>query len=106
MVVWVLTCIVPTGASLTLRHLTWLRRLTVLWLVLVGVFTMGSMHVTRLGADNYSVLFQSQVKYWDAYRAGLEFGQHVVNERLPLLLAVYACLAALALAPTRPDDKN
>ena len=91
-----------TGITLRFGGIVWLRRITIVYLVLAVLFAaFGLTNVARFGMVADLPLLKSQVKYADAYRDGLLSAQDVANRYIPEVLALCVCLAVLAWFPLR-----
>jgi hypothetical protein len=98
-----LLAVLLTGISLRFGGIIWLRRVTIVYLVLalLSVLAFGLNNVARFGMVADLPLLKSQVKYADAYRAGLLSAQDVANRYIPMVLLLCVCLAVLAWFPMR-----
>lgn len=93
-----------TLSAIFFRDRAWLRRVTVGVLLTLALFEigMGLNHIARFGASEDVALLQSQVRYADAYRAGLLAAQDVADRYLATLALCCVCLAVLAWFPAKP----
>jgi len=92
-------CLVLTSLSAWKRQRVWLRRTTVLYLLLVALqFVIFALtNIARFGVSPEFQTIRDQAP--DDYRAGLLVAQEVAYRYLPLGVLVYTCLAVLALFP-------
>src|ERR1700742_3705218 len=99
-----IACIALTIAVIVFKDIIVPHCLVVGSLVAISflVLLVGLTHVARSGMPDHPdvVLFHSDVKYADAFRAGLLAAQEVASGAILPLIVVNTCLALLAiLAP-------
>jgi hypothetical protein len=91
-----------TAACVWARAVRWLRVVTVVGCVLVAfLLGPGLWHAARAVVITDDALLRSTARYGDAYEAGSDATQQVVNRNAPSLALLYAYLAILALVPLR-----
>ena len=100
-----IVCVALTSAVVLFRGIIVLRWLVVGSLVASSFFVllMGLTHVARSGMPDQPdiVLFHSDVKYGDAFQAGLFAAQEVANGAILPLVVLNMCLGILALLPPK-----
>jgi hypothetical protein len=91
-----------TAGCVWARTLRWLRVTTVVGCMFFALFFgHGLVHAARAAVIDDVSLLRSTVRYGDAYRAGSDATQRIVNRNVRSLALLYTYLMILALVPLR-----